>query len=60
MKLLLENVISACCNLSKSLRKSISGSRVDYGCDALFFTVFHKGGVKVIIKICVNFVVVCI
>ena len=34
------NVISACSNLSTSFLKCKSGSRIDEGCDALFFSYF--------------------
>ena len=50
-------VNSACSNLSTTFRKSISGSRIDDGCDALFFTaVLPSCGVKVILKTSVLFV----
>ena len=50
-------VISACSNLSTTFLKSKSGSRIDEGCDALFFiAVFPNLGVRVIIKISVIFV----
>ena len=50
-------VISACSNLSTKFRKSISRSRVEDGCDALFFfAIFRSCGVRVIIKTSVIFV----
>ena len=50
-------VISACSNLSTSFLKSKSGSQIDEGCDALFLiAIFLNWGVRVIIKISVNFV----
>ena len=50
-------VTSACSNLSTSFLKSKSGSRIDEGCDALFFiAIFLNWGVRVIIKISVIFV----
>ena len=40
-------VISACFNLSTSFLKSKSGSRIDEGCDALFFiAIFLNWGVS--------------
>ena len=50
-------MISACSILSINFRKSILGSRIDDGCDATFFTaIFRNCGIKVIIRISVNFV----
>ena len=50
-------VISACSNFSTSFRKSISGSRIEDGCDALFFiAIFRSCGVRVIINTSVMFV----
>ena len=50
-------MISACSSLSTSFLKSKSGSRIEEGCDALFFiAIFLNCGVKVIIKISVIFV----
>ena len=50
-------VISACSNLSTSFWKSISGSRIEDICDALFFIAFFLScGVRVIIKTSVIFV----
>ena len=47
-------VISACSDLSTSFLKSKSGSRIDEGCDALFFiAIFLNWGVRVIPKISV-------
>ena len=50
-------VISACSSLSTSFLKSKSGSRIEEGFDALFFTaIFRNWGVRVIIRISVIFV----
>ena len=50
-------VISACCSLSTSFVKSISGSRIEDGCNALFFiAIFRNCRVRVIIKMSVLFV----
>ena len=46
------NVISFCSGLSTSFLKSKSGSRIEEGCDALFFlAIFCNCGVRVIKKI---------
>ena len=50
-------VISACSILSTSFLKSISGSQIEDGCDALFsIAIFRNCGFRVIIKIFVIFV----
>ena len=50
-------MISACSSLSTSFLKSISGSRIEDGCDALFLiAIFRICGVSVIIKISAIFV----
>ena len=50
-------MISACSSLSTSFRKSMSGSRIEDGCDALFLIAFFRScGVKNIIKTSVFFV----
>ena len=50
-------VISACSSLSTSFRKSISGSRIEDGCDGLFFiAIFRHCGARSTIKISVIFV----
>ena len=50
-------IISACSCLSTSFRKSISGSRNEDGCDALFFiAIFRNCGESVIVTIFVIFV----
>ena len=50
-------VTSACSSLSTSFQKSMSGSRIDDGCDALFsIAIFHNCGVRFIIKISFIFV----
>ena len=43
-------VISAYSSLSNSFRKSLSSSRIEDGCDALFFAIFRGVDVRVIIK----------
>ena len=57
-------VISACSNLSANFQKSILGSRIDDGCDALFLNaIFINCDVKVIMRISVIFfffVIACI
>ena len=50
------SVISACSSLSTSLRKSISGSEIDDGFDALFLLFLVNCGVKVNFRIYVIFV----
>ena len=50
-------VISTCSNLSTSFLKCKSGSRIDEGCDALFFiAIFLNWSVRDISKISVIFV----
>ena len=50
-------VISACSYLTTSFRYSISSSRIEDGCEALFFIAsFRSCDVEVIIKISVIFV----
>ena len=51
-------VISACSSLITSFLKSISGSRIEDGCDVLSFLslFFRNCGVRVIIK---NSVILC-
>ena len=49
-------MISACSCLSTSFRKSMSGPRIDDGCDALFFiATLRSCDDRAIIKISVNF-----
>ena len=52
-------VISAYSSLSTGFWKSLSSSRIEDGCDALFFAIFCGVDVRVIIKPFVIFIFLC-